>query len=190
MLKVGELWGNYFILFCTVRMKSLPPSFSKVNWSSPEVRLHWTAPKCLSRNLIDILNECYLNKSRSSVESTPISWALSPHPIATAILLLFLFTSPLLSLLGTLERAGARRRMCCSQWFSREQWTNRSINLTGSQVLLLSCLIWACQKTLLLLLSQPAWPLPYSGKQYSGSTQEWVTISSLSPRDCQWHSGC
>lgn len=170
MLKVGELWGNYFILFCTLKLKSLPPSFSKINWSCPEVRIHWTAPKCLSKNLIDILNECYLNKSRSSVESTSISWALSSHPIAAAHSAYFFFTFPLLSLLGTLERAGARRRMWCLQWFSRKQWTNRSINLAGSQVLLLSCLTWACQKTLLLLLSQPAWPLPHSGKQIKINT--------------------
>lgn len=174
----GELWGNCFILFCTLRLKSLSPSFSKVNWSCPEVRLHWTTPKCLS-------NECYLNKSRSSLKS----WALSPFPIAIApFCFLCLYFPSLLSLLGTLERAGACRRMWCSQWLSWEQWTIRSISQAGSQSLLLACLTWSCQKTLLLLFSQPAWPLPYSGKQYSRSTQEWITISSLSPRDCQWHT--
>lgn len=170
----GELWGNFFILFCTLSLKSLPPSFGKVNWSCPEVRLYWTAPKCLSRNPIGIPNECYLNKSRSSLKS----WALSPPPVAIAPLCILCLHFPsLLSLLGTLERAGAGRRMWCSQWLSREQWTNRSINLAGSQALLISCLTWVCQTTLLLLLFQPTWPLPHSGKQYS-TTQECITISS------------
>lgn len=170
MLKVGNSGGNCFILFCTLRLKSLPPSFS-----CSEVRLYWTAPKCLSRNPIGILNECFLNKSRSSLKS----WALSPPPVAIVpFCFLCLHVPPALSLLGNLERAGARRRMWCSQWLSREQWTNRSINLAGSHALLLSCLTWACQRTLLPLLFQPTWPLPHSGKQYS-TTLKWITISSL-----------